>query len=363
MIGNSKAKTLLFITITMTLTLFGCDKKEKDPGKPKPQTKSMQNTPDFLLTPPPEFIMDPTNFDEVASPEYVAKENKLWEQDYNEAKKIASEQNKDIFINFTGFTIFSKELRIKKEIFSKQIFINEIQKNFVLLKLDFSKDDTAMDEDAVNKNNDLKEKYGINGFPTIILTDASGKPYGRTSYKEGGPEKFIEHIHEFLLTKQQMLTLLEKADNPTIEGTEKAKLIDEALSLTPMGVVCRFYADRLDQVIELDSENKASLKNKYKLARRVDELCFLISEHENKQKDNEDFNIAIKFADDLIKEFNPKGQSLQTIYLYKGNAYYHMEDHTNAKKTLQMAIDVAPESKLAEVIKASLKIAEITHPD
>ena len=349
--NNSKVTILLVLLITLSLTLFGCGKKENESNKPKSNAQPSHKLPELLSDMSPELFPDPSHFDDVTNAEYIAKENALWIQDYEEAIKLASEKGVDIFINFTGFDLLSRNLKIKKEVFSQQAFIDDIQNYYVLLKIDDPMDESITSEETKAKNDALRMRYGVNSFPTIILADAAGIPYAITSYKEGGPKKYLEHIHELHNTKEQMLKLLIKADETTITGIEKAKLIDEALSLIPSKIVDRFYRDRIDQIIELDSENKASLSYKYKLARRVDDIYILVSQLQHEQNKDTDYNKIIELSDAVIEEFEPQGKTLQTIYLVKSNAYYSNNNKDDGKKTLQMALDAAPESELAEYIK------------
>ncbi len=42
------------------------------------------------------------------------------------------------------------------------------------------------------QNDKLKQKFQISGFPTVLFLDYSEKILGRSGYKPGGPEKWIE---------------------------------------------------------------------------------------------------------------------------------------------------------------------------
>jgi hypothetical protein len=47
-----------------------------------------------------------------------------------------------------------------------------------------------------NQNKALAERYSVEGFPTVLLLDATGKVVGRTGYKKGGPSAYVEHIKQ-----------------------------------------------------------------------------------------------------------------------------------------------------------------------
>ena len=54
------------------------------------------------------------------------------------------------------------------------------------------------EEWLVDQNNKLLDQYGVNSFPTIILIDYNGNLLGRTGYKSGGSENYVEHLKGLL---------------------------------------------------------------------------------------------------------------------------------------------------------------------
>ncbi len=54
-------------------------------------------------------------------------------------------------------------------------------------------------DDIKSQNDMLQKKYGVNGYPTLIVTDADGKELGRTSgYNPGsGAASVIESLNSF----------------------------------------------------------------------------------------------------------------------------------------------------------------------
>ena len=116
-----------------------------------------------------------------------------WLTDYQQALKTAQESNKTILVNFTGsdWCIWCK--RLSKEVFTQKPFIDYAKANFVLLKLDFPKNSKQTDVEK-KQNDTLQKQFNIEGFPTVVLLDKTGKEIGRGGYQEGGPEKYIEYL-------------------------------------------------------------------------------------------------------------------------------------------------------------------------
>ena len=78
-------------------------------------------------------------------------------------------------------------------VFDKQEFKNYARQNLVLVELDFPQR-KKLPAAIKAQNNRLRDKYGIRGYPTIILLDARGNKLGKTGYVPGGPSAFISEV-------------------------------------------------------------------------------------------------------------------------------------------------------------------------
>ena len=103
------------------------------------------------------------------------------------------------------------------------------------------------------------ELYNVQGYPTIILANAEGEAFASTGYREDGPEPYLEHLNDLLEGKKQRDMHLEKALKS--EGLDKARHLDEALSLESIIVPDRVKF--MKQIVELDADNRAELRDKY----------------------------------------------------------------------------------------------------
>jgi len=120
-----------------------------------------------------------------------------WENNLENAIQQAKKENKAVLVNFTGsdWCIWCK--RLSSEVFQQKEFEDYAKESLVLVMLDFPKNISQSEEtQAYNKN--LAQKYGIQGFPTILIFNDQGKLAGQTGYLPGGPEKYIENIKSYL---------------------------------------------------------------------------------------------------------------------------------------------------------------------
>ena len=122
----------------------------------------------------------------------VASERVSWLTDLDEGIKVAKAEKKAILVDFTGSDWCGWCIRLKKEVFDQKEFA-AATKDFVLVELDYPQKKQQSAE-VKAKNKALAEKFGIEGFPTILLLDSNGVPFAQTGYEAGGPVKYLAHL-------------------------------------------------------------------------------------------------------------------------------------------------------------------------
>lgn len=122
-----------------------------------------------------------------------------WITDYSAALAQAKAENKPVFIDFTGSDWCGWCIKLDKEVLSQPAFEDYAKKNLVRLYLDFP-NGKPQSETLETQNKELAKKYGIQGFPTIVVLSPEGKTLGEMGYQRGGPEAFIKSLEK--LTKQ-----------------------------------------------------------------------------------------------------------------------------------------------------------------
>lgn len=117
-----------------------------------------------------------------------------WKTDYTAALAEAAKENKMVLLDFTGSDWCGWCIKLQKDTFSKPEFKKFAQESLVLVELDFPRGKTQSDE-LKKQNEELAEKFGVQGFPTLVLLDPQGKEATRNvGYLQGGPEAFIQWI-------------------------------------------------------------------------------------------------------------------------------------------------------------------------
>jgi len=120
-----------------------------------------------------------------------------WNGNLEKAIEQAKKENKAVLVNFTGsdWCIWCK--RLSAEVFDQKEFEEYAEKSLVLVMLDFPKD-IAQTQEIKEYNNKLAQKYGIQGFPTILLINGNGQLVAQTGYQPGGAAKYVEHLKAYL---------------------------------------------------------------------------------------------------------------------------------------------------------------------
>lgn len=120
-----------------------------------------------------------------------------WLTNYDSALAQAKERNLPVLINFSGSDWCIWCIRLDNEVLTKPEFLSYAKENLVLLNLDFPRQ-TKLPADQAKANEEIAGRYGIRGFPTILLLDSDGKQIGQTGYQAGGPEKYVAHLKDIL---------------------------------------------------------------------------------------------------------------------------------------------------------------------
>ncbi len=117
-----------------------------------------------------------------------------WLIDYKQAQQEAKSSKKLLLLNFTGSDWCGFCIVLDREVFSRPQFKEYADKNLVLVEVDFPRGKTQTNTVKM-QNQELAQKYGVQGFPTIIVLNGDGKEVGALGYTPGiRPESFIAQL-------------------------------------------------------------------------------------------------------------------------------------------------------------------------
>lgn len=122
-----------------------------------------------------------------------------WKSNFEEAKKIASEEGKNIIIVFSGSDWCAPCIKLDKNIWQSEVFQKEASKEWIIVRADFPrKKANTLSKEQTEHNRMLADKFNQEGsFPLVVILDKNGKLLGKMGFKNVSPEEYIKMIHAF----------------------------------------------------------------------------------------------------------------------------------------------------------------------
>jgi thioredoxin-related protein len=118
-----------------------------------------------------------------------------WLSNFQKAQTEAKASHKFLLLNFTGsdWCIWCK--RLDAEVFAQPEFQSYAKDHLVLMTVDFPRR-TALAPEVRKQNEELAQKYGVDGFPTIVVLNSEGKQVGLLGYQPGGASAFLKELQK-----------------------------------------------------------------------------------------------------------------------------------------------------------------------
>jgi thiol-disulfide isomerase/thioredoxin len=202
-----------------------------------------------------------------AAPAPAADEAAEWVADFDRAVERARKEGKDLLVDFTGSDWCGWCIRLHEEVFAHEAFLSSARREFVLVALDFPRA-AEIKAKVPNpaRNEELQGKYGVRGFPTVLLMNADGEVYGRTGYQPGGPEKYAAHLAELkakgvpaLKAAREILAAVAAAPDAE-KGAARERAVAALDALEPGAATASLLAGPVKEAYDADPENAAGVR-------------------------------------------------------------------------------------------------------
>ena len=270
-----------------------------------------------------------------------------WTEDFEAAKKLAAEEKKDLLMDFTGSDWCTYCIKLQKEVLSKPEFIATVPKSFVLVELDYPQE-KAQDEKIKAQNEKLQKEYSIDGYPTVLLADASGRVYAKTGYMPGGAAPYLAQIEEFQALRVKRDASFTKA--AAAEGLAKATALHEGLKVLDPEIVDRYYSKEIDEIIKLDTEDTLGHKKGQEVGKASAELMATLEALHGEHK----FKEFSETIDEFIAKWKLGGVEKQRVLMNKFGIY----DQRDLDKADKLADEVIALDATSEIAKQATSIKE-----
>ncbi len=99
-------------------------------------------------------------------------------------------------LDFTGSDWCGWCQKLDREVFSQPEFQQYARDNVIFTKVDFPQRIPQSQAERA-QNAELAKKYGVKGFPTIVVLNSKGQEVGRLGYMAGGAKPFVDALKRF----------------------------------------------------------------------------------------------------------------------------------------------------------------------
>lgn len=275
----------------------------------------------------------------------------FWNIDFESARNKAAKEKKDILVNFSGTKWCPPCKQLEAEVFNTEEFRTEVSKKYVPVLLDFPRDASK----ASKQNQRLSQEFGHQYFPTVYLTDSSGRAYAKIGgYVPGGPKAYLQKIEELGKVKVQFAELMATVEKDEPSDVEKAKRIEKAILLVDPELLPQFYRDEVNRIVALDKDNAAGLKEKY----GFDSLMWQIVDLQIAG----DFAGALKLVNASEKEMKLNSEQSRQLQFMKAGIQYRLDDKDGSiKSILSMTDNATEEEAMSFVFSYVQAIPDVSH--
>lgn len=177
-------KNIAFVfAITLMIASCGANDKNNETTNNKVETTA----PIKVTQPKAKKVVEPTKSEDGSGV--------VWVTDVNTAFKLSKKTGKPVFAFFTGKVWCGWCKKLVAQVLSKPAFAKFANDNYIMLELDFPRRDRSkITPEMIN----LSRKFGVRGYPTVLLLDHKQNLLGRTGYQNMTPEQYIQHLENLV---------------------------------------------------------------------------------------------------------------------------------------------------------------------
>lgn len=247
-------KTSLYSVLCAAVLMFAaCDsKKTQTPGAPA----RTQGQP--LME--PELAEITTNYEIARSGAQVG----AWTTDYEAAIKLAAEKKVPVILNFTGSDWCKYCKLLIRDVFNQKDWQDWVADKFIFVYLDFPRNPELLSEDLLKQNSDLREKFGVEAFPTLLILEDDASLLGMVEMRDDNSVLTVKRNLKSVMRRrksviQQMIGSLPEGKRAEIQAvydkinrdqqtmTEMAKKHEEQMKTLEKGL--RDMSEKTEQAI------------------------------------------------------------------------------------------------------------------
>ena len=278
-----------------------------------------------------------------------------WTTSFVEARTQASSADKDLLLLFTGSDWCPPCMALEREVLDQPVFTDATAGAFVPVLLDFPSKKPQPDATR-QQNASLQSQYKIQGYPTMLLTDAQGMVYAKLGYDPAiaseGPAVYAEHLLKKRAVRRARDAAFAEAEAAT--GVDRARALDRGLEAVGPELATAFYGNVLADVVALDPNDEAGLKSKYERLLNMQNLEQELTAAVGRLQSGE-LREGLDDINAMIDQYQPDGEILQTMELVRAQAHVLLQEPDEARAAFERSIAASPEGPAVPDIRQMME--------
>ncbi len=186
------------------------------------------------------------------NPPLTTAESLAWHTNLEKAIARAQKEHKDIYLEFTGTDWCPGCIHLKNTVQATVDFRDRARSNYICVLIDFPRK-TKLPEQQAAYNEEIRSRYNITSFPTVLLLDEQGRPYATLAGSSKNVAEYLKRLDEAQTIKTTRNTAFDEVSQASGDA-EKLQALHRAMqTVSPAFHPC--YPDILKEIERLDPQN------------------------------------------------------------------------------------------------------------
>lgn len=241
---------------------------------------------------------------------HAGRSAEAWVTDYSSAVETAKREGKDLLLVFTGTEWIEMCRLFERDILNQPAFMETAGTRFVMVKLDFPPE-KALGKPVPQELMLLRDAYRVKGFPTLVMTDPEGRPFGINGYQPIAAAAYAKVVED--TSKAQEIAVANRKRAEGESGLDKARTLVMSIPQLPGSMAARYYRPELEAVISADPGDTLGHTKTYQ--RFIADADY--SAAMQKLGENVEWQKMVELTDAYIKDGQLEGAVLQKALLNK----------------------------------------------
>tara|TARA_R110002096_G_scaffold159011_12_gene324677 strand:- start:4594 stop:5541 length:948 start_codon:yes stop_codon:yes gene_type:complete len=184
-----------------------------------------------------------------------------WGDDFEMASSRAAKSGKDLLICFTAKEANAICRQFEREFLGRADLVGPLRETFEMVWFDVSSESGKNDDESTSL--ELRRRYEVDAFPTVVLADSQAIPYAYTGFRPGGTKSYPDHLINLRQRHESQLRLFKAAERA--KGVERARFLAKAIPELGGQRSAKFYGDVMREIVKLDPNDESGVVQPLKL--------------------------------------------------------------------------------------------------